>query len=290
MGYIHSFPCFVGHVRAGMIHLYVEHLLNIRTLSIQANLTTVSNRETNATLSADGKILTLTHEGEKASITLPIILSPTRESTATLTIPAVPSKTLTFRVQLEEKESQLDGHSSLQNPSLDQSNVIPWMSESLSKDTEILCLECRSILVARDRSRSWKDLPSEGWAEMMEFWHCHKPHDSHSAGSHVKKGYAADAKLGLDVGIGMVDPLEFLLAPGDCANVEVRFTCSSYPLSRRVSIFLHIHIFRANKNRSSRAVWWLSRDVIRDTLSPRMNRQTAAKRESTSHKRWLVQW
>lgn len=204
-----------------MIHLYVEHLLNIRTLSIQANLTTVSNKETNATLSADGKILSLTHEGESASITLPIVLSPSRASTVTLTIPAVPSKTLTFRVQLEEKESQLNGNTPLNNASADQANVIPWMSDSLGVETQILCRECRTVLVGKDIPRIWKDLPSEGWAEMMEFWHCHKPHEPHDAGSHVKKGYAADAKVALDVGVGMVDPLDVLLAPGDCSNVEV---------------------------------------------------------------------
>ncbi len=87
---------------SAMIHLYVEHLLNIRTLSIQAVLSTVSGRETDVTVSADGSILTISHEGEMASVKLPINISPSAQSRAVLTIPAVPSKNLTFRVQVEQ--------------------------------------------------------------------------------------------------------------------------------------------------------------------------------------------
>ncbi|KAK5174447.1 uncharacterized protein LTR77_001527 [Saxophila tyrrhenica] len=210
--------------QATMIHLYVEHLINIRTLSLQASLATVSNKETKATLSADGSLLTLTHEGQTASITLPVNLSPNRQSNVIFTIPAIPSRDLSFRIQLEEKELKPDSKGFLPNGQSDDGNVIPWTADTLTADTAIRCRMCDMPLLERGKVQTWKDLPSEGWAEMMEFWHCHKPHEphAHENGEGEKKGYAAGSQLALEAGVGMVDPLDFLLLPVDCANVEVR--------------------------------------------------------------------
>ncbi|KAK3724917.1 hypothetical protein LTR37_000965 [Vermiconidia calcicola] len=192
--------------RHDMIHLYVEHLLNIKTLSIQASLTTVSNKETKATISADGAILTLTHEGETASVKLPVNVSPRKQSNITLTLPAVPSRELSFRVQLEEKEGQ--GHGAFPDGDRDGGNVVPWTAEVLTPETEIRCRYCDSILVSRGMIRTWKNLPSEGWAEMMEFWHCHKPHEPHShSKGEVQKGYTASSQLALESGVGMTATL-----------------------------------------------------------------------------------
>ena len=203
-----------------MIHLYIEHLLNIKTLSIQASLSTVSNKETKATLSADGKELTLTHEEETASIQLPINISPNRKSNVKFTIPAIPSKELSFRVQLEEKPGVQNG--ALSNGDVDSGNLVPWGAGSLTAEAEVCCANCSSVVVSRGRIRTWKDLPSQGWAEMMEFWHCHKPHEPHHHGEgEIKKGYASDSKLAVESGVGLVDVVHFLFASEDCANVKV---------------------------------------------------------------------
>lgn len=213
-----------------MIHLYAEHLLNIRTLSIQACLSTVSNKETKAKLSADGSVLTLDHEGESASVRLPISLSPNRQSNVILTIPAVPSRDLTFRIQLEEKEGVTNGV--LSNGAQPESgNVVPWTANSLSGETEVRCKSCEAILVERGTVGDWKDLPSEGWAEMMDFWHCHKPNEAHQP-EHgaLKKGYAADRHVALEEGVGMVDAASFLLHRENCQNIMVGYT-TFLPLS-----------------------------------------------------------
>jgi ubiquitin-protein ligase E3 D len=201
-----------------MIHLYSEHLLNIRTLSIQASLSTVSNKETKATLSADGSILTLSHEGEQASINLPINLSPNKQSNVTLTIPAVPSKELSFRVNLEQKEDQPDGP--LSNGQHEGGNIIPWTAEQLTSSAKVLCRYCDVSIIEPERIYAWKDLPSEGWAEMMDFWHCHKPHDPHEHAD-VNRGYTSGSKLALEAGVGMVDPLNFLFLPDECEHIQV---------------------------------------------------------------------
>jgi len=208
------------------IHLYAEHLLNIRTLSIQANLSTFSNKETKARLSADGKILTLSHEGESACITLPINLSPKRQSNITLTIPAVPSRELNFRLSLEEREDVAKGTGVLSRDAPAESgNVVPWSATSLTEETEVCCKVCGAEIVASGAVREWRDLPSEGWAEMMDFWHCHKPPEPQGTNGHshggLGKGYGIASQIALSSGVGMVDVTEFLLAAEDCRNVEV---------------------------------------------------------------------
>ena len=221
-----------------MIHLYVEHLLNIRTLSIQASLSTISNKESKATLSADGNILTLAHEGEVASVQLPITISPNQESDATLTIPAVRSTELSFRIQVEEKpeaENKLLG-----NRDRESGNIVPWTANSLTDQTEICCHHCDSVLVERGKIRTWKDLPSEGWAEMMEFWHCHKPHEPHDrSNGEVKKAYGTDSRLAVNSSVGLVDVIDFLFVPEDCTNISVGYR---FFLETSSSIFSHVSV------------------------------------------------
>lgn len=229
-----------------MIHLYIEHLLNIKTLSIQASLSTVSNKETKATLSADGQILTLSHEDETASIQLPINISPNRQSNVRFTIPAIPSKELSFRVQLEEKPGVQNGALSHGDPN--SGNLVPWSAGSLTAETNLCCANCSAVIVERGRVRSWKDLPSQGWAEMMEFWHCHKPHEPHNHDEgEIKKGYTPGSRLSIERGVGLVDLVDFIFASEDCTHVAVGcvflyYTANEFILRKR-----------AKKNRRSRA-------------------------------------
>ncbi|RMY27226.1 hypothetical protein D0865_16067 [Hortaea werneckii] len=211
------------------IHLYAEHLQNIRTLSIQASLATFSNTETKATLSADGSQLSLSHEGETATIQLPITV-PGGHNDATLTIPSAPSKELTFRVSLSEKPgSNLLG----ERPAPSSETIIPWMSSHLSARAEISCANCQTVLIPRGTVAQWKDLPSEGWAEMMDFWHCHKPdvphdhdhrHDVHGVKGSAGRGIGANSRLAVERGVGLVGPLELLFAREDTRSIKVSST------------------------------------------------------------------
>ncbi|KAI7155072.1 hypothetical protein KC343_g7128 [Hortaea werneckii] len=207
------------------IHLYAEHLQNIRTLSIQASLATFSNTETKATLSADGNQLSLSHEGETATIHLPITI-PGGHNDATLVIPSAPSKELTFRVSLEERP----GSNLLGERPAGGETIVPWMSSHLSASAEISCANCRSVLIPRGTVTEWKDLPSEGWAEMMDFWHCHKPdvphdhHHAHGANGSAGRGIGANSRLAVERGVGLVGPLELLFAKEDTRSIKVSST------------------------------------------------------------------
>lgn len=207
---------------AATIHLYAEHLQNIRTVSVQACLATHSNNATKATLSADGSTLSLTHEGQSVSIRLPVNV-PSGHNDTTLHIPAAPpsSKELTFRLSLEEKPGSNSNLPSERTGT--PSTVVPWMAQDLSPQTEICCATCNTVLMVRGTVRQWKDLPSEGWAEMMDFWHCHKPDVPHNQGHNgsTARGISANSKLAVQQGIGLVGPLHLLLAHEDCQGLSV---------------------------------------------------------------------
>lgn len=111
--------------------------------------------------------------------------------------------------------------------------------------SEVRCRGCRAALVAAGSVREWKDLPAEGWAEMMEFWHCHKPGEEHHHGhghgvgqaegsgvtadreakadeaSLASRGYGAASTISAQKGVGFVDLTTFLFDEGDCVGVTV---------------------------------------------------------------------
>lgn len=191
------------------IHIYAEHLINIRTLTIQVSLPTSSDVST--TLSADGNTLALSHQGETAQVTLPVSVPGSER--AKLSLPAVPSTNLSFRVRLDDT-SLRDGQSG--------ETVIPWTATSLSKQVELQCKSCHAEILRRGQIQTWKDLPSEGWAEMMEFWHCHKPNEPHDHEHQTdKKGYSADSMLAITPSVGLVNATSFVLAADDCKNIKV---------------------------------------------------------------------
>ncbi|CEP65041.1 putative polyadenylation protein LALA0_S18e00386g [Lachancea lanzarotensis] len=52
-----------------------------------------------------------------------------------------------------------------------------WMRSDLmeSRNFVIRCASCCSSLITDDDCSRISDLPSEFWAELMDYWHCHKP-------------------------------------------------------------------------------------------------------------------
>jgi hypothetical protein len=191
------------------VHIYAEHLINIRTLTIQVSLPTKSDGST--TLSADGSILTLSHRGETVSVTLPLSI-PISEC-AKLSVPAIPSTNLSCRVRLDDTPPQ-DSQSS--------ETIIPWTATSLSQQVGLQCKACNAEILPRGTVLTWKDLPSEGWAEMMEFWHCHKPDEPHDHEHQTdKKGYSANSMLAITPSVGLVNATSFILAADDCKNIKV---------------------------------------------------------------------
>jgi len=128
-------------------------------------------------------------------------------------VPPVPSTNFSCRVRLDD---------TLPRDSQSSETVIPWTATSLSQQVELRCKACHAGLLPRGTVQTWKDLPSEGWAEMMEFWHCHKPNEPHDHEHQTdKKGYSADSMLAITPSVGLVNATSFVLAADDCKNIKV---------------------------------------------------------------------
>ncbi|KAK0352043.1 hypothetical protein LTS02_014906 [Friedmanniomyces endolithicus] len=206
-----------------MIHLYAEYLQNIRTLSIQASLATPSNQATKAILTADRHYLTLEHEGEKATIPLPVSLGS--HGDRTLAVPAAPTKDLTFRLNVGPR---LEPHDALSNSVHNPENIIPWMAGDLTPETAVSCATCHAEIIGPGQIRQWKDLPSEGWAEMMDFWHCHKPDEPHGHAQEAENIQSASILcMKCHTAIGVLDP--------STEGFKLRKPCLSVAVSQKSS-------------------------------------------------------
>ncbi|KAG5354617.1 hypothetical protein CJU89_6391 [Yarrowia sp. B02] len=106
----------------------------------------------------------------KNAIPLPAEIVPTQVP------PVGPLGTLRFRAgplatvkELKKTETIASIHT--------ESPYNPTFVRSLPKDAELCNLEGKDILTSPLDSFRLRNMPSEHWAEMMDFWHCHKPHD-----------------------------------------------------------------------------------------------------------------
>lgn len=147
-------------------------------------------------------------------------------------------------------------------------DYIPWTAKQMSPCARVRCRACGSTLLGPEPgdgsgnerqcgdSLIWKDLPSADWAEMMELWHCHKPHpepepppehgasgdglgggghhhvhehghssghgDRHAPDSSTNKGYAATNRVACAPGTVLVDVASFVAASENCRGVRLK--------------------------------------------------------------------
>lgn len=84
------------------------------------------------------------------------------------------NNTLSFSIKISELSQQCV---SFTDQTIDQ-----WSCKDLSRtpkrnshhDFEFICRNCH-FLIIKSCNFNFKDMPSELWYEMMDFWHCHKP-------------------------------------------------------------------------------------------------------------------
>jgi ubiquitin-protein ligase E3 D len=202
------------------IYLYAELLIHIRQLTLHASLETEKNEHTKILLSFDKKIITALHEGESASIYLPTQIA----GTANITFPLKKRTELSTKLQIEDLhqlEQALEASSGVE---------VPWTASGLGSDASIYCKSCSSQIIKAHSVTEWKDLPSENWAELMDLWFCHKPHEGHhdESGPAESKGFSARSKLGVVPGVGFIDVVSFLVHPDNCSGIKVRTASPSF--------------------------------------------------------------
>lgn len=203
-----------------MASIYAEFLANIQQVAIYVTLPSLPTWNTVVTLNGDKVTVTTKHYGSNTTALLPakvqgpseLVLHDDQSLEHSWRLPVIP-----------------DGTRPSTAFPLDAVNDAPWSAFDMTSKASILCLVCLrqkkfQPLVERGKVKVWKDLPSQNWAELMEFWHCHKPSDV-SSGKELRtssKGYSAESSLLAEQGTGLINTTSFLLAEGDCTGLSVR--------------------------------------------------------------------
>ncbi|KAJ5613524.1 hypothetical protein N7528_007178, partial [Penicillium herquei] len=245
-------------------YLYSELLLNIRQVSLYLSYHKPS---THVTLCPELQVLKSRSE---IKFSLPeyfphatrIIKLPARVSDATpqffvLNEPLSTtdrsegqSHEYSFRMQIDPTDPVLIPKEELTD------NHVPWTATDMSISTRIRCRACGSPFLNTSTSHNtgvhdqnsspgwiWKDLPSGNWAEMMDFWHCHKPdpmdNDQSPEGTAVirseeqvaqAKGYGAASHIIAVPGTIFIDVTSFILAASDCIGLRKESDESEEPI------------------------------------------------------------
>ncbi|KAF4830382.1 hypotheticall protein [Colletotrichum tropicale] len=206
--------------------IYAELLANIRQLSVAVTLPSPAERSTQGSVSPDGSTLHIAHAGIQTPFPLPGNVVAPRNSV--LPAPHPGSRVLSWRLPLSDASAPL-ARGPVDEP-------VPWAATDLLPESAVACRGCAATVVSEGTAKEWKDLPSENWAEMMDFWHCHKPtdHDHDHEPEHLaKRGYGANSSIAAQDGVGLVDLTSLLFTEADCSGLV--FSCSSYEAGSETS-------------------------------------------------------
>ena len=200
----------VGDARSLMnrIGLYAEYLLNLHQVSVYATLPSKSNQGTKASIDENTPTFIIEHDGGCARLMLPCKV----KSNQTLS-PSLGDYEQSFRLIADASNTQYLYEREIEKD--------PWSAATLPTDISIACKSCKYQLT--DHMRQWKDLPSGGWADMMDLWHCHKPTVSNCIDSNagINKGYSASNTSLPNSECGLVDVGSLAFLPGDCSGIKV---------------------------------------------------------------------
>ncbi|SPN96776.1 related to DNA repair protein rad8 [Cephalotrichum gorgonifer] len=196
------------------LSIYAELLPSIRQVSVAASLPLEPGAATRAQVFADGTRIGIRHGSSAKDLLLP----GTVEAAAMLPVPNSQTRSLSWRLPLAASYPS-------QGPlGRDHYPTPPWSSADLEPRSPVTCRHCGNCVLPANTISTWKDLPSENWAEMMEFWHCHKPEpepDNPQTHDHLTgRGYGASAAISAQSAIGFVDITSFLFAEPDVTGLE----------------------------------------------------------------------
>jgi len=193
------------------VYIYAELLFHVRSVTVLAILPSDSSQDTHVFLLPTGKSICLKHAGQSKEIDLPCTVI----NHANINVPQLPQRELSFRL------TPTGDLGSPGDPCSQPAVSVSWPATELLPNTRISCQNCQHVLLKS--IATWKDLPSGNWADMMDFWHCHKPTipESLNKTEGSTKGYAAANTLRPSEGIGFVGTSEVLLDRDDCIGMSV---------------------------------------------------------------------
>ncbi|CAN6605744.1 hypothetical protein TRVA0_003S00496 [Trichomonascus vanleenenianus] len=199
-----------------VLRYLAEYLARIRSVALSIEVEDGLNVEQLVFQSTEKAIVHYTKDGEShtAEIVLPEQVSASVAERIYST--DVETKTLSYRFPASP---ELLEHSKPMS-FLDNPNVrMPWPASELNSQEwiQVVCGGCSTVIIKAKRITRWQQLPSEHWAEMMDFWHCHKPDEGHD---HFNPNYAVN-RFVPKTGVGMVGMSYFLICPGDIVNTAL---------------------------------------------------------------------
>lgn len=205
-------------------NIYAEFLPRLGRISVVIHLPTQSTHKTKVLVSRDGLHLIVDHDGASTKLRLPV---KTRIAGEHLPGEVKPGHSkISWRLFPTPEEAQAAQHVA--------PDSVPWSAADLKPGLGVSCRACGEKVVAGETIKTFKDLPSENWAEMMEFWHCHKPTDAHSTGTAAadaqikaseddlaSRGYGANSIISAQNSVGFVDLMTILFSQNDCKCLMV---------------------------------------------------------------------
>lgn len=210
-----------GHPLARKPNIYAEFLPRLGRISIVIHLPTPSTHKTKVLLARDGLHLIVDHEGASKRLRLPAKTRIAGEHLPGEVKPGLDKMSWRLFPTPEEAQAALNI----------EAGAVPWSAADLKPGLRVACRKCGEPVILQDTIESFKDLPSENWAEMMEFWHCHKPADAHVDGSAAAtdaqnkasedqlatRAYGANSTISAQDGVGFVDLMTVLFSQDDCS-------------------------------------------------------------------------
>lgn len=249
-------------IEAGPLSLHAEYLPNIRQVSVQISAPAGSHPEI---------ALSESRRAVSASLTLPepvgcvseTIKLPARVTEGSRRLLSSTSanghgagqdtglgREFSYRMQVDDDDG--DAELKKQRSAVDEhmDSFVPWSAGDMAPSTKLRCKQCEGIIIGMPTATTttaspsnenstvqssgwvWKDLPSGNWAEMMDFWHCHKPdphEDDDADGDHRHltedenskvKGYGASNQVLATPGTVLVDVATFLVSEIDCKGLK----------------------------------------------------------------------
>lgn len=231
--------------------IYAEYLPKLQKISIAIHLPTPSEWKTKVIVGKDANTLYVYHETATTKMALPVNSSIRDEHLGFGNREISPGHTkLGWRIT--PANTVIKAAEAASKKGVEVARV-PWSAADLITDVDVACRKCHTVILTKDRLKEWKDLPSENWAEMMEFWHCHKPattsadpgdnkenngadghpdrhdHDKTSDDQLASRGYGANSAISAKSGVGFVDLTKFLFYGEDCRDLMVSDTQTSAP-------------------------------------------------------------
>ncbi|KAJ0114265.1 hypothetical protein J7T55_010653 [Diaporthe amygdali] len=199
-------------------NIYAEFLPRLGRISVVIHLPTPSTHKTKVLVARDALHLIVDHDGSSTKLRLPVKNRIAGEHLPGEVKPGLDK--MSWRLLPTPEEAQA--------AQLIAADGVPWSAADLKPGLRIACRGCNEPIIPEETIKSFKDLPSENWAEMMEFWHCHKPAGGQAndaaAGAQEKaseddlasRGYGANSIISAKNGVGFVDLMTILFSQDDC--------------------------------------------------------------------------